>query len=79
MSNAPDQVWVVKVPANIGVTHYYAAVDTIENAIAGVRGIHGIDPKTILAALLVKNVDKVPSGEIRLVPEGDYTGPLIPD
>lgn len=79
MSKVPSQVWVVKVPANIGAAHYYAAVDTIEDAIAGVRGIHGIDPKTILAALMVKNVDKVPSGEIRLVPEGDYTGPLIPE
>jgi len=26
----------------------------------------------------VKNVDGVPNGEIRLVPEGDYTVPLIP-
>jgi len=78
MTKISDQVWVVKTPNSVGAVYYYAAVDTIEAAIAGVRGIHGVDPEIIMGANLVKNVDSVPNGEIRLVPEGDYTGPLIP-
>lgn len=78
VSEVSEKVWVVKTATDVGVQYYYAALETIGEAVDGIHTLFGVDSKEVVGANRVKNVDHVPDTQIRRVPEGDYTGPLIP-
>lgn len=76
MTDTPENIWVVRVQHNSLSTYHYAAVNTEDDARSLVSAKNS--GAKITGAKSVANVDKIKKGKVIQVPEGDYSGPLIP-
>jgi hypothetical protein len=73
----PTHVWVVKTENGHLHGWYYAAAPTKSDAEKKVAKKYS--GETVVASREVKNVDHVQPEEVKPVPVGHYSGPLIPD